>query len=150
MQTDGSRCQRKFAPTYFLPCWLMVLDVSWNFSPDIFSHADWWFFAWAEISAPLTFSHAGSIFLIACITFLCSWAIIFLKECYKQVEANVDGRWSVHRPPVHPSTQYRFSKNYYIYNNVRAILFYYYIIIKNRIRWTGGRWTVDAFTLYAE
>ena len=126
MLTNGSRCQlkfqpryflpcwlmvfnqRKFAPVNFLPCWLMVLCLSWNFSP-------------------CTFSHAGSIFLIACITFLCSWAIIFLKECYKQVEANVDGRWSVHRPPVHPSTQYRFSKNYYIYNNVRAILFYYYI-----------------------
>ena len=57
---------------------------------------------------------------------------------------NVDGRWSVHRPPVHPSTQYCFSKNYYIYNNVRAILFYYYIFIKNRIRWTvdGGRFAL--------
>ena len=32
--------------------WLMVLDVSWNFSPHIFSHAD-------------------SMFLMACITFLC-------------------------------------------------------------------------------
>ena len=29
-----------------------------------------------------------------------------------------------------------FRTNYYIYNNVRAILFYYYIFIKNRINWT--------------
>ena len=116
----------KFQPRYFLQCWLMVLDGSANLRPHIFSHADWWYSTSANLR-PLTFSHAGSIFLIACITFLCSWAIIFLKECYKWEAANIYWCWSVHRPPVHPSTQYCFSKNYYIYNNVRAILFYYYI-----------------------
>jgi len=35
--------------------------------------------------------------------------------------------WSVQRPT---SNKFCFSKNYYIYNNVRAILFYYYIFIK--------------------
>ena len=46
---------------------------------------------------------------------------------------NIYWCWSVQRPTSNKSC---FSKNYYIYNNVRAILLYYYIFIKNRINWT--------------